>query len=476
MLVGWQDPELGRIATDSPTLRKETKHLILTICASKKWKIWGADIKTAFLSGDPTQRDIYFKPPSEIKEWMNLSEDDLFRLEKAAYGLAEAPRAWFLRLSREMASAGLQVSQLDPCLYSLKNSSGELVGVCGVHVDDIIGGGTPEMDAVLSKMRQKLPFGDYRTYTIRYTGIEIRQDPQSRAIEIGQEGYIDSLEPVPTKQYGKAEDSLPNASIMRTCAGQLAWVANATRPDQSFLASFLQGVQDKGTVAHLQMYNKAVREMKERKVCLRFPAGIPLKQLRIMCITDAGWGTRSNGESQGGYVLCLTVPKMFERVRAPCWIVDWQSKKLRRVVRSSVAAETLAGQNGLDAIEAFQALMLETIYGVTPKQFREMTPDDPAALVLDSKGFYDAVTRSCCSQAISQERRLQIDYSIAKETTIKQNIILFWVNNLRMSADCLTKLKGDTKPFFQILEQCSYEITMSTQSGKKEKKELMSPQ
>ena len=256
---------------------------------------------------------------------------------------------------------------------------------------------------------------------------------------------------------------------MRTCAGQLAWVANATRPDQSFLASFLQGVQDKGTVAHLQMYNKAVREMKERKVCLRFPAGIPLKQLRIMCITDAGWGTRSNGESQGGYVLCLTVPKMFERVRAPCWIVDWQSKKLRRVVRSSVAAETLAGQNGLDAIEAFQALMLETIYGVTPKQFREMTPDDPAALVLDSKGFYDAVTRSCCSQAISQERRLQIDYSIAKETTIKQNIILFWVNNLRMSADCLTKLKGDTKPLFEILEQCSYEITMSTQSGKKEK-------
>lgn len=35
-LVGWQDPELGQIQTDSPTLRKETKHLILTICASKR--------------------------------------------------------------------------------------------------------------------------------------------------------------------------------------------------------------------------------------------------------------------------------------------------------------------------------------------------------------------------------------------------------------------------------------------------------
>jgi hypothetical protein len=102
VLVGWQDPELGRIQTDSPTLRKETKHLILTICASCRWKIWGADIKTAFLSGDPQSRNIYFKPPSEIKEWMGLSDDDLFRLEKAAYGLAEAPRAWYLRLSRDV--------------------------------------------------------------------------------------------------------------------------------------------------------------------------------------------------------------------------------------------------------------------------------------------------------------------------------------------------------------------------------------
>ena len=38
---------------------------------------------------------------------MDLSEDDLFRLEKAAYGLAEAPRAWFLRLSRELKAVGL---------------------------------------------------------------------------------------------------------------------------------------------------------------------------------------------------------------------------------------------------------------------------------------------------------------------------------------------------------------------------------
>ena len=178
-----------------------------------------------------------------------------------------------------------------------------------------------------------------------------------------------------------------------------------------------------------------------------------------MHLCDAGWGTRANGESQGGYLLCLTVPAMFEGKRALCWIIYWQSKKFRRVVRSSVAAKTLAVQNGLDAIEAFQAIMLETLYGITPKAFREMTPEDPSTLVLDSKRFFDAGARSCCSQAISQEKRIQIDYSIAKETIEKQNILVFGVNNLHMSADCLTKQRGDTKLLLEILEQHTYEIT-----------------
>ena len=176
--------------------------------------MFGADIKTAFLSGDNSAREIYFKPPPELKEWLQLSQDDLFRLEKAAYGLAEAPRAWFLRLSREMREAGLQQSQIDPCLFTLR-VKGQLVGVCGIHVDDLLGGGTPAMEAILTKLRAKLPFGDYRTFTIRYTGIEIRQCPKTYEIEIGQETYIDALECVQTKPLGVASTPLPDKSLLR---------------------------------------------------------------------------------------------------------------------------------------------------------------------------------------------------------------------------------------------------------------------
>ena len=471
VLVGWQDPELGRIATDSPTLRKDTKHLFLSVCAAQLWKLWGADIKTAFLSGDAQCRNIYFRPPQEIREWMKLSNDDLFRLEKAAYGLAEAPRAWFMRLTREMKEVGMIQSQLDPCLFTLRKE-GKLVGLCGVHVDDIIGGGTHEMMKALEKLKSRLPFGDYRAYTIRYTGVEIRQDPQTMNIEIGQENYIHNLEPVATKPLGTADTKLTDPSILRTCAGQLAWVANATRPDQAFLASYLQGIQDKGDKGHVSdvlMFNRALREMKHHKICLKFPSNIPIESWRIIAIADAGWGKRANGEFQGGYILGLTTQEMFEHKEARVWIVDWSSKKLRRVVRSSVAAETLSAQNAMDAVELFQAPLAEVIHGTSPRDFRNQIPQHDSGVVVDSKGFYDAVNKSCSSPTISIEKRLQIDYAIAKETMRNQRMLVFWISNIHMCADCLTKLNGDTTPLYKLLETGKYQIVIGLESGKKEK-------
>lgn len=102
--------------------------------------------------------------------------------------------------------------------------------------------------------------------------------------------------------------------------------------------------------------------------------------------------------------MCLAHKNILERKRAPCWVIDWASKKLKRMVGSSVAAETLASQNGLDAIEFFQSLMTETLFGTTPKEFRTTVPTIPSCLVVDSMGFYDADTRSCSSQSISVDR------------------------------------------------------------------------
>ncbi|CAE7253172.1 RE1 [Symbiodinium sp. CCMP2592] len=467
VLVGFQDPDLGRIATDSPTLRKESKHIILSICASMGWVIWGADIKTAFLSGDASNRDLFFKPPPEVSEFMNLGPEDVLRLEKAAYGLAEAPRAWFLRLTRELLAVGLVVSQLDPCVFCLRaQNTLELLGVCGVHVDDLLGGGTQAMDRCLAKLRLKLPFGDFRKKTIKYTGAEIRQLPDF-SIEVTQEAYVDKLEEVSTKPFGKGSEPLNEPSLMRACCGQLAWVANHSRPDQAFLASYLQGTQDKALVSHLELYNKAVREMKTRKACLRFPP-VPVDRWRLLVVTDAGWGVRANGESQGGLLLCLCDRDVLEQKPGKTWIIEWASKKLRRVVRSSTAAETLAAQNGLDAVEFAQAFLQEILFGMSPRQFQQWVPEHPSGLVIDSKSLYDALTRSACSSALAMEKRLAIDYAIARACLQERNVRPFWTNNLQMISDCLTKLRGNKDILFRVLDTCNFHVRPSKESGRKE--------
>ncbi|CAE7223028.1 RE1 [Symbiodinium sp. CCMP2592] len=465
VLVGYQDPDLGKIATDSPTLRKESKHIILSLCAAFGWILWSADIKTAFLSGDASCRNIHFRPPPEVRKIMGLGPDDLLRLEKAAYGLAEAPRAWFLRLTRELKALGLKVSALDPCVFLLRSPDNHLIGICGVHVDDLLGGGTAEMDKVLARLRKTLPFGEFRTKTIKYTGAEIRQHPDF-SIELSQESYIEKMDFVPVP--GKSTVDLPDARVMRACCGQLAWVASHSRPDQAFLSSYLQGVQDRAQYRHLTMYNKALREMKHHKVTLKFPC-VPASDWRLLVITDAGWGVRESGESQGGLILCLCESKVLRQEEGKCWVIEWASKKLRRIVRSSTAAETLSCQNGLDCIEFAQAFIQECLEDMSPREFRTWTPEVQSGLVIDSKSLYDALTRSACSTALAIEKRLAIDYAIARASLQERNIVPFWTNNLQMVADSLTKLKGSSDILYQLLSTCRYRIKPCTQSGRKEK-------
>ena len=344
-----------------------------------------------------------------------------------------------------------------------ENTTLELLGVCGVHVDDLLGGGTTAMDKCLAKLRLKLPFGDFRKRNVKYTGAEIRQLPDN-SIEVTQEAYIDKLEEVSTKPFGKASDPLNEPTLMRACCGQLAWVANHSRPDQAFLASFLQGVQDKALVSH---HNKAVREMKTRKICLRFPP-VPIERWRLLAVTDAGWGARENGESQGGLLLCLCDQDVLAQKPGKTWVLEWSSKKLRRVVRSSTAAETLAAQNGLDAIEFAQAFLQEVVHGMSPRSFQQWVPEQSSGLVIDSKSMYDALTRSACKNALAMEKRLAIDYAIARACLAERHVQPFWTNNLQMIADCLTKLRGNKEILFRVLDSCIFHIRPSKESGRKE--------
>ncbi len=116
MLLGFQDPDLGRYRADAPTVSRASKYLAAFTAVQQSWSLFTLDAQTAFLSGDQSERPepLYFRPPPDLRAELKMQPWQALLLEKAAYGLSEAPRAWWRRLHRELVAAGFQSLEHDP--------------------------------------------------------------------------------------------------------------------------------------------------------------------------------------------------------------------------------------------------------------------------------------------------------------------------------------------------------------------------
>ena len=85
-------------------------------------------------------RNIFIAPPDDVRQMLNVDHDTVLRLRKAMYGLVNAPKKLWDRLRKSLIQHGFTSCSFDPCVFVLRKS-GNVHGVLGVHVDDMIGGG-----------------------------------------------------------------------------------------------------------------------------------------------------------------------------------------------------------------------------------------------------------------------------------------------------------------------------------------------
>ena len=93
----------------------------------------------------------------------------------------------------------------------------------------------------------------------------------------------------------------------------------------------------------------------------------------------------------------------------------WESKKIRRVVISTLAAETLAASDALDNAYYLAEILAEILF----KKIRDI----PIRLMLDNKSLFDNVH----SVKNVSEKRLRIDIAIIKELVLEDRLVLEWV-------------------------------------------------
>jgi hypothetical protein len=93
--------------------------------------------KNAFLNGEINEL-VYVEQPPGFKDPRNLNH--VYRLNKAVYGLKQALRAWYEKLSGFLVKQGFKQGMVDTTLFT-KDIDGDLF-ICQIYVDDIIFGST----------------------------------------------------------------------------------------------------------------------------------------------------------------------------------------------------------------------------------------------------------------------------------------------------------------------------------------------
>ncbi|GKA84861.1 putative ribonuclease H-like domain-containing protein [Tanacetum coccineum] len=110
--------------------------LFLAYASFKDFMVYQIDVNSAFLYGKIEEEVYVCQPPGfEDPDFPNR----VYKVEKALYGLHQAPRAWYT-LSTYLLENRFQRGQIDKTLF-IKRDQGDIL-IVQVYVDDIIFGST----------------------------------------------------------------------------------------------------------------------------------------------------------------------------------------------------------------------------------------------------------------------------------------------------------------------------------------------
>ena len=278
-----------------------------------------------------------------------------------------------------------------------------------MHVDDMIGGGNETFKRVMT-VRKELDFGTWDIGNFRFKGRQISQMPNGD-IAFDMEQFKHELEQI---EVSKADKTKPERNLntkehtqFRGGAGSLGWLADQRCPQLSFQLAELHRKQSSPTVQDLLRLNKVIRTAKviETKIKVR---SIPVEHLRFMGVHDASHANLEAGGSQQGHLI-LAVHASITDCRVPVSVLSWQSKKIKRVVRSSLAAEVSRKstcQEHLDWMRTMWVQMTRSEFVLD--DYEQFLKARPSILVPDCTSLCDAITKN-----VQLQRRKTRDWQLS---------------------------------------------------------------
>ncbi|KAJ9507214.1 hypothetical protein QJQ45_004776 [Haematococcus lacustris] len=237
----------------APVSKHTTLRTLLAKAAAEDMEIHQLDFETAFLNGKLEPGEvIYVQQPEGFEEG---STNTVCRLQKALYGLRQAPRAWHARLCEELLSMGFKASEADPALFTLQLSTGMVYLL--VYVDDCLlctqqgdTAGLAYVKKQLSSAFKLKDLGEARWFL----GMQLTRDRAEGTIKLDQHKFIQELVTAHSKSaaHSKPLPMAPAVKLVRegdaldttlhhysALVGSLLYLTCCTRPDIAFAVGAL---------------------------------------------------------------------------------------------------------------------------------------------------------------------------------------------------------------------------------------------
>ena len=414
------------IRTDSPTCSRDTLRVLMSLVVSIGWIIQHIDVESAFLQGKRLDRDVYIRPPLEAET------DNLWKLNKCMYGLADAPRMWYTELIETLEKLGMEVSLYDESFLFWRYND-KLRGLMGVHVDDFLNGGSLQFQKnILQPLKEKFSLSMEVEGNFLFTGLEINQ--RSDCIELSQHAYIAELEKIVIDRERAGDNKLPISKRefkeLRSVCGQLLWVSSQTRPDLSYQTCVASNSASAATISDLKNVNKAIDYAKKNGLTLKYPK-LDLNDLNIVTFCDAAYANLRDGSSQGAHIVFLASKN------GKACALTWQSKKIKRLVKSSLSGESWAMIEAVESAELLNAMIQEIT----------RVKDIPVICMTDCNSLYNELHTS----NTIEDKGLRVPIGGLRRKVKNKEFIVKWIPKELQLADPLTKAGAPNKELREVL-------------------------
>jgi Reverse transcriptase (RNA-dependent DNA polymerase) len=450
----------------APTVRYKTLRILLSLITRWDFELHQLDVSSAFLHAD-VKEDVYVEIPEGYTVDDSIKGDFVLKLNKALYGIHQAPREWYL-LVRNFIVQQLGFTQCtsDACLFVKRSRTDKLI-LLVMFVDDYQVG-FDQTDMAEWLQLKKLFMARFKTSDIGESklmlGMRITRDREKRTLILDQEVYskkvlekfnMQHCKDVSTpEQLGADLDVVTDTlaaesdtaatdvesdtndesrevvdrSIYMQLVGALLYATLSTRPDIAHAVHQLTRYTQNPQRKHWQAAKRVLRYLQgTADLALIFGANPPNDSTDVDIISgyaDADWANdKRDRKSITGWVVKLNGD-----------VVNWACKKQQTIALSTCEAELYAEAACTQEVLWLRHLLSELSLNIQPQSV--IWGDNQSTLQISEHGIIGERTK-----------HIDIKYKFITECIETDEIKVAYVRTDLQQADILTKALS--KPIFE---------------------------